>query len=125
MSDMPRRNQMLKWCEAEHKIQAAVDAVELMGADVRLTDAVILLGRARDRVADFVDGVSGAALQDSRPVGMLRPVGTLTLAMLLTRAYAVNGTWGSLEALAEYVTAQPEWAGAASPPSEPPATEQP
>lgn len=61
MSDIPRRHQMLRWCEAEHKIQAAVDAVEVMDADVRLTDAVILLGRARERVADFVDGVSGAA----------------------------------------------------------------
>lgn len=28
-----------------------------MGADVRLTDAVVLLQAARDSVADFVDGI--------------------------------------------------------------------
>jgi hypothetical protein len=57
---VPRRIQMLLWCEAEHKIQQAVDAVEVMGADVRLTDAVVLLAKARERVADFVDGVPAA-----------------------------------------------------------------
>ena len=60
MSDrIPRRNQMQQWCEAEHKIQDAVDAIERMGADLRLTDAVVLLGAARDRVADFVESVEG------------------------------------------------------------------
>ena len=53
----PRRNQMPKWSTGERAIQDAVEVVERMGADVRLTDAVILLGKARDRVADFVDGV--------------------------------------------------------------------
>lgn len=56
---IPRRNQMQQWCEAERQIYDAVQAVEIMGADVRLTDAVILLGAACDRVADFVDGVEG------------------------------------------------------------------
>lgn len=32
-----------------------VDVVEGLGADVALTDAVILLDKARERVADFVD----------------------------------------------------------------------
>jgi hypothetical protein len=55
-SQWPRRHQMQKWTPAERAIQEAVDLVEVMGADVRLTEAVILLGRARDSVADFVDG---------------------------------------------------------------------
>ena len=61
-NDRPRRIQMQKWCPAEHKIQEAIDAVEMMEADLRLTDAVILLGRARDRVADFIDGVKNETI---------------------------------------------------------------
>jgi hypothetical protein len=57
VSGFPRRNQVQKWVPAERAISDAVQAVEVMGADVRLTDAVILLGRAQGRVADFVDGV--------------------------------------------------------------------
>jgi hypothetical protein len=56
-SESPRRIDTLRWTHAERAIQNAVNIVESMGADVRLTDAVILLGRARGRVADFVDGV--------------------------------------------------------------------
>lgn len=41
---------------AERAIGEALGLVEQIGADVRLTDAVILLGQARDKVADFVDG---------------------------------------------------------------------
>lgn len=55
----PRRIQMQKWVPAERAINDAVQVVEGMGADVRLTDAVVCLGAARDRVADFVDGVEG------------------------------------------------------------------
>ena len=40
----------------ELAIRAAIHAVEDMGADVRLTDAVVLLGEAQSKVADFVDG---------------------------------------------------------------------
>jgi hypothetical protein len=57
-SDVPRRIDMSRWTPAERAIQHAVDAIEAMGADVRLTDAVILLSQARDKVADFVDGVT-------------------------------------------------------------------
>ena len=48
---------MDKWCPAEKQIQLATDEVEKMAADERLTEAVFLLGRARDMVADFIDGV--------------------------------------------------------------------
>lgn len=54
---VPRRFRMDKMVAAELAIMEAMQAVELMPADVRLTDAVVLLGRAKDRVADFVDGV--------------------------------------------------------------------
>ncbi len=55
--EIPRRNRLDKLTPAETAIMEAMRAVEEAGADVRLTDAVVLLGRARDRVADFVDGV--------------------------------------------------------------------
>ena len=57
MNDIPRRICLDKLTPAETAIVAAVDAVEAMGADERLTHAVIKLGQARDHVADFVDGV--------------------------------------------------------------------
>jgi hypothetical protein len=52
-----RRNDMTQMCEAELKIMAAMEAVEKMVADVRLTDAVNLLVSAKDSVADFIEGV--------------------------------------------------------------------
>lgn len=53
----PRRIRMDLWTPAERAIYDAIQAVEEAGADPRLTDAVILLGRAKDRVADYVDGI--------------------------------------------------------------------
>lgn len=53
----PRRIDMTRWTPAERAIYDACQAVEAAGADVRLTDAVILLGQAQAKVADFVDGV--------------------------------------------------------------------
>lgn len=50
-----RRAQMHSWVPAEKAIYDAAQAVEAMPADVRLTDAVILLSKARELVADFVD----------------------------------------------------------------------
>ena len=41
---------------AELAIREARIKVEAMGADKRLTDAVMLLSQAQDRVADFIDG---------------------------------------------------------------------
>lgn len=55
--DPLRRIDELRWTPAEQVIAAAVDVVEAAGADPRLTRAVELLGKARDAVADFVDGV--------------------------------------------------------------------
>ena len=59
MNDPSRRIQMQKWTPAERAIFDVVQLIEAMPADVRLTDAVVLLGMARTRLADFVDGVPG------------------------------------------------------------------
>lgn len=55
MSGAPRRSVAAHWCQAEHAIQAAVDDVEAMPPHPWLTEAVVLLGQARHRVADFVE----------------------------------------------------------------------
>ena len=54
----PTRRDMLWMTPAETAITDAMAAVEAAGASVALTDAVILLSKARDRVADHVEGVS-------------------------------------------------------------------
>jgi hypothetical protein len=51
----PRRCQLNHMIEAELAIRAAINQVEELGCDVRLTNAVVLLSAAHDRVADFVD----------------------------------------------------------------------
>lgn len=48
----PRRINMLEWTPAERAIADAVAAVEDAGAHPLLTDAVILLQQAREKVAD-------------------------------------------------------------------------
>lgn len=53
----PRRSRVDLLTPAERAIYDAVHVVEAAGAHPLLTDAVILLGRAREKVADFVDGI--------------------------------------------------------------------
>jgi hypothetical protein len=43
------------WHDAERAIHDAVQAVERAGAHPLLTDAVVLLGLAKEKVADFVE----------------------------------------------------------------------
>ena len=50
---------MLQHTEAEKAILAAMQVVERMGADVRLTNAVVYLEKAFNSVADFTDGFDG------------------------------------------------------------------
>jgi hypothetical protein len=57
---------MDQWVPAEIAIYTAMQAVEAMPADVRLTKAVTLLGHAMNAVADFVDGVEPSSLTDDR-----------------------------------------------------------
>jgi hypothetical protein len=52
----PTRNDIQWFTPAELAIRAAMLAVENAGASTALTDAVTLLSKARDRVADHVEG---------------------------------------------------------------------
>lgn len=54
-TDIPRRNCADLWTEAEKAIHDALAAVERAGAHPLLTYAVVLLGEAREKVADFVE----------------------------------------------------------------------
>jgi 3-oxoacyl-[acyl-carrier-protein] synthase III len=54
-NQIPRRCRIDLNTPAELAIRAAMEAVEMAGADPLLTDAVILLDQAREKVADFVD----------------------------------------------------------------------
>ena len=56
-NEIPRRAQLGQCTPAERAIYDAMQAVEAMPADVRLTDAVTLLSAAWDSVADYVDGI--------------------------------------------------------------------
>lgn len=55
MNSIPRRAQMQQWIPAEKAIYDAMQAVEEAGAHPLLTDAVVLLDQAKDKVADFVE----------------------------------------------------------------------
>lgn len=54
---IPTRCDQLLMSVAELAITSAMASVEAAGGSVALTDAVTLLGRARDRVADHVENV--------------------------------------------------------------------
>lgn len=57
MTEFPRRINIDRLTPAERAIRAAMQEVERVGADERLTTALILLEHAGNLVADFVDGV--------------------------------------------------------------------
>jgi hypothetical protein len=67
MDDIPRRVDLKRMTYAERLILDAVRAVEMMGADERLTDAVVTLQQARQHVADFVDDVPKDKPEPYRP----------------------------------------------------------
>jgi hypothetical protein len=50
-----RRSCIYLLTPAEKAVYDAVQAVEKAGADVRLTDAVVLLQQAREKLADYFD----------------------------------------------------------------------
>ncbi len=54
---IPRRIRVDLLTKAELAIRSAMNSVEDLPPDVRLTEAVVLLGKAKDKVADYVDGV--------------------------------------------------------------------
>jgi hypothetical protein len=63
MNDTPRRCYIDRLTPAETAIHEAMVAVESLGADVRLTEAVTALATAKSLVADFVDGVETPRVQ--------------------------------------------------------------
>ena len=50
-----RRHRIDLMTQAELAIHNAMDEVEKIGADVKLTDAIISLQKAKDLVSDFLD----------------------------------------------------------------------
>lgn len=88
-----RRNDLQRNTEAEIAIRKALDAVEEVGADPRLTDAVVKLAEALDHVGDFVDDVPRKALPDDEVLSVLTDEGAENVVALTYRAYceAVGG----------------------------------
>lgn len=56
-NEFPRRNRLDLNTPAELAIYNALQEVEKVGADERLTESVILLGEAKDQLSDFIDNV--------------------------------------------------------------------
>lgn len=54
-SQIPRRIRLDLNTPAELAVRNAVDEVEKLPADTRLTEAVILLDQAREKIADYID----------------------------------------------------------------------
>lgn len=57
-ADIFRRIDISRFTPAEQAIYDAMAAVERLPPDERLTNAVILLQKARSHVADYVDGIN-------------------------------------------------------------------
>lgn len=57
MTDLnfPRRACIYLLTPTEKSVYDAMQEVEQLGADVRLTDAVVLLSQAREKLADYFD----------------------------------------------------------------------
>lgn len=70
---LPRRSRLDLNTPAELAIFNAMQEVEKAGADVRLTEAIILLDKAKNAVADFVDGISQSPIiKTINPIGYLK-----------------------------------------------------
>lgn len=55
-NEIPRRNRLYLNTPAEKAIYDAIQEVEKVGADPKLTDVVVMLGKAKDLLSDYVDG---------------------------------------------------------------------
>lgn len=58
MNTIPRRSRLDLNTPAELVIHSAIQEIEKMAADTRLTEAVILLLKAKDSVSDYVDDIN-------------------------------------------------------------------
>lgn len=70
MDNIPRRIRLDLMTPEERAIWDAIQLIEAMGADVKLTNAVIKLSEAKDLVSDFIDSADSTP-QDppSQPPG--------------------------------------------------------
>lgn len=55
-NEIPRRNRLDLNTPAEKAIHDAIQKVEKVGADPKLTDVVVMLAKAKDLLSDYVDG---------------------------------------------------------------------
>lgn len=53
--NIPRRIDILRNTPAELAIRNAINEVEKVGADIKLTQSVILLSQALDKLSDYID----------------------------------------------------------------------
>lgn len=65
LAKIPRRCRLDLLSPVELTLAEAHDAVEAVGCDARLTDAVVLIGQARDRLADYYDDILGGEAPDA------------------------------------------------------------
>ena len=70
-NEVPRRIRIDLFSEAEKAIYDATWVVERAGAHPHLTDAVVLLQKAREAVADFVDGVPHTQAITNKRLGII------------------------------------------------------
>lgn len=95
-----RKCHIWEWTPAEIAINAAIQIVENIGADVRLTDAIILLAQAQNKVADFVDNIEVKnevnGLNYWVAVGERMPIGRvllLTISKMIVLGDWYKGIW--------------------------------
>lgn len=90
-NNFPRRDSLHKLEPAERAIWDAMQAVEAMPADPRLTDAVNLLKGAGEKVADFIDKVP-TSLENAAPavLGDHGPKGEIKRGSYVREAYPLR-----------------------------------
>ena len=54
-NEIPRRNRMDLMTMEELAIMSLITDIEQLGADLLLTDTVVLLGDAKEKLSDFLD----------------------------------------------------------------------
>ena len=54
-NEIPRRSQLQLMTPAEKAIYNAIQEVEKVGADQKLPDVVVMLGKAKELLSDFID----------------------------------------------------------------------
>ena len=69
-NEIPRRIRIDLFHKQEKMIYDAMQEVEKMPADTRLTEAVVLLSKAQEKVADFIDSEEGKLwlIKNAQPV---------------------------------------------------------